>query len=84
MAYNFIVYDQILKFGISEMYLRTALKNFRQGKSQSWANKKDIHDKRKVLIDIDTIPESTRKKYNIPTGKEYFKQKERELSLIHI
>ena len=58
--------------------IKTSTKRYRQGKSQSWANKKDLNDKRKVLIDIDTIPEPTRKKYNIPTGKEYFKQLELE------
>ena len=48
----------------------------RQFKTKSWQNKKDPTDKRKVLIDVDTIPDGTRLKYNIPTGKEY-----RELQL---
>lgn len=68
----------ILDYSVSFNTITDGCKKFRQGKSQSWANKKDLIDKRKVLIDIDTIPEPTRKKYNIPTGKEYFEQKQLE------
>lgn len=58
----------------------TGTKRYRQGKSKSWENKKDIFDKRKVLINLSTIPDGTRLKYNIPTGIEYFKQQqEKEL-----
>ena len=78
MSYNLIPFDELLNYGVSDMYVKTALKNYRQGKSHSWANQKDPKDRRKVLIDIDSIPESTRKKYNIPTGKEYFEQKQQE------
>lgn len=63
-------------FGVPTESIKTSTKRYRQGKSQSWANIKDPNDKRRVLIDIDTIPEPTRKKYNIPTGREYHKQKE--------
>lgn len=65
-------------FKVPFQTLRTSTKRNRQGKTQSWSNKKDLKDKRKVLIDIDSIPEPTRKKYNIPTGKEYFEQQELE------
>lgn len=65
-------------FRVPFQTIRTSTKRFRQNQTQSWSNKKDPKDKRKVLIDIDTIPEPTRKKYNIPTGKEYFEQQELE------
>lgn len=45
--------------------------NYRKGTSNSWQNFKDPLDKRKVLINIDTIPENTRLKYGIPTAQEY-------------
>jgi transposase InsO family protein len=67
-----------LDFGIPTESIKTSTKRYRQGKSHSWANQKDPKDRRKVLIDIDSIPEATRKKYNIPTGKEYFEQKQQE------
>ncbi|PDS23801.1 DDE-type integrase/transposase/recombinase [Flavobacterium branchiophilum] len=72
---NYITFRELLSYGISEKYLKNAVKNYRQGKTKSWANKKDPNDKRKVLIDLDTIPEPTRKKYGIPTGKEHQEQK---------
>ena len=75
MASNYVSFETIVDFGVSAHYLKNALKNYRQGNTTSWANKKDPKDKRKVLIDIDSIPEPTRKKRNIPTGKEYFEQK---------
>ncbi|WP_134345748.1 hypothetical protein, partial [Flavobacterium psychrophilum] len=72
---NYITFEELLNYRISPSYLKLALNLYRQKKSRSWANKKDIHDKRKVLIDLDTIPEATRKKYGVPTGKEYQEQK---------
>lgn len=75
-----VSFSDILNYGIGAKYLKTAIKRYRQGESISWANEKDKSDKRKVLIDLDSIPQSTRAKYNIPTGVEYFKQQqEREL-----
>jgi transposase InsO family protein len=68
-------FKEILRFGISENYLKVCLSRFRNNKSKSWQNFKDPLDKRKVLINIDTIPESTRLKYNIPSAQEYAEQK---------
>jgi len=70
----FISYYNLISFGINEDYLKVALIRYRKGKSKSWVNKKDRNDKRKVLIDIDSIPKPTRIKHNIPTGKEYFER----------
>ncbi|MEI7488315.1 MAG: DDE-type integrase/transposase/recombinase [Chryseobacterium sp.] len=71
----FVSFEEILFFGVSEKYLKKALNYSRDGKSRSWINKKDETDARKVLIDIDSIPERTRKKYNIPNTVEYINQK---------
>lgn len=68
-------FKEILKYGISENYLKVCLSRFRNNKSKSWQNFKDPLDKRKVLINIDTIPENTRLKYNIPSAQEYAEQK---------
>ncbi|SHH84887.1 integrase catalytic domain-containing protein [Flavobacterium johnsoniae] len=54
--------------------IKTGTKRYRKGVSKSWANKKDVHDRRRVLIDLDSIPDLTRKKYNLPTGAEYKEQ----------
>ena len=73
----FILYKNLLNvYNVSEKTLEVGCLRFRQGKSKSWANKKDLTDKRKVLVDLDSIPEPTRQKYNIPTGIEYFEQQE--------
>ncbi|AND63643.1 hypothetical protein AX766_04220 [Flavobacterium covae] len=60
------------QFCISKNLITTSCKRYRQGKSKSWENIKDPTDNRKVLINLDSIPEATRKKYNIPTGIEYY------------
>ena len=70
--------NDITSFGVSVKSIETGTLRFRQNKSSSWANKKDPTDKRKVLIDIDSIPEPTRKKYNIPTGVEYYEKQVRD------
>ena len=75
----FVSFEEVLSFGVSEKYLKKALNYSREGNTRSWKNKKDETDARKVLIDLDSIPNRTRQKYNIPTGIEYFEQKiERE------
>ncbi|MDB0601606.1 DDE-type integrase/transposase/recombinase [Tenacibaculum maritimum] len=75
---NFLPFDFILKYGVSESYLWKVCSLYRQGKSKSWCNIKDSSDKRKVLIDIDSIPPRTRVKYNIPTGVEYIEEINKE------
>ncbi len=71
MTCNFVSFETLVGYGVSEKYLKNAIKNYRQSKSLSWANIKDPKDKRRVLIDLDSIPEGTRKKYGIPTSVEY-------------
>lgn len=71
-----ISFDKLIDYGVSRNYIKTSTKRYRQGKSLSWSNKKDPTDGRKILIDIDSIPEATRKKYNIPTGLEYYELQE--------
>lgn len=68
-------FDDIVNYGITKSYVGKATYLYRQGKSKSWKNFKDLRDKRKIWIDVDTIPEPTRQKYNIPTAEEYFEQR---------
>ena len=74
MVNNYVGFDIIVNFGVSPKYLKNAINLCRQGKSQYWQNKKDPTDKRKVLINLDSIPAGTRLKYNIPTSQEYREQ----------
>lgn len=78
MYKGFIEYKELLSHGVSEDALKKGITRNRQGKSISWQNTRDFQDKRKVLIYIKSIPERTRKKYNIPTTEEYEIQKEKE------
>lgn len=61
-----LTFDQLALLGVQEQYIRVALKRNRDGAS-SWNHKKDPNDKRKVLIDYDSIPDSTITKYSIPS-----------------
>lgn len=70
----YISIEVFFALGVSKNTIADGCKRYRQNRSVSWANKKDPNDKRKVLIDIDSIPEPTRKKYNIPTGREYYEK----------
>ncbi len=67
----YVCFEILISFGLDSNTIYSGCKRFRQGKTKSWENKKDPNDKRKVLINLDTIPDGTRKKYNIPTGAEY-------------
>ena len=52
----YIPFNCILDYNVPFNTITDGCKKYRQGKSQSWSNKKDTKDKRKVLIDIDSIP----------------------------
>lgn len=67
--------DLTTTFNIPEATIKMGALKYRKGLSKSWQNFRDPLDKRKVLINIDTIPESTREKYGIPTAQEYAEQK---------
>ncbi|EKT3964729.1 transposase family protein [Flavobacterium psychrophilum] len=67
----YISFNELLGYDVPFNTISDGCKKSRQGKTKSWENKKDIDDKRKVWINLDTIPDGTRKKYNIPTGREY-------------
>ncbi|QTE22392.1 DDE-type integrase/transposase/recombinase [Polaribacter cellanae] len=77
---GFVPYKEILSYGISVNTLKNGLFNFRKGKSPSWENIKDAKDKRKILINLDTIPKGTRTKYNIPTSEDYKKLQSKDFS----
>ena len=79
MAY-FVENNIILKYNVSEDTIKSGCLRYRQGKSSNWINKPDNIDKRKILIDLDSIPERTRLKYGIPTGAEYLEQQNQLLA----
>ncbi len=61
----------------------TSTKRFRDGKSQAWANVPDPLHGHHVLVDYDTIPVSTLRKYGIPNKAELLaKLKEEKTQLI--
>lgn len=74
----YVTFEILVGFGLDANTIYSGCKRYRQGKTKSWQNKKDATDARKVLIDLDTIPEATRTKYGIPTGKEYSEQRLQE------
>ena len=76
----FVPIEKILDYGIDENTIRTGCKRSRKGERNSWQSKKSDTDRRKVLIDLDSIPERTRLKYGIPTGAEYLEQQNQLLA----
>lgn len=78
MTNQYISFNELLSFGVKESYLKVALFRNRNGSTNSWRNTRLEDDQRKVLIELDSIPESTRLKYGIPTGEEYQRQIDEE------
>jgi transposase InsO family protein len=69
---GYIPYNDLINlFAVSESYLKLACYNYRKGKSTAWNNVKNHLDGRMRLIKLDSIPEKTRLKYNIPTVEQY-------------
>lgn len=68
---NFVDIQYLSNFGLSKQYLKKKLSECRKTDTPLWKSKKESLDQRKVLIDLDSIPEGTRIKYGIPTGAEY-------------
>ena len=75
---GFILYENIVLYGVSESYLKKAIHLYRRGKSGAWENTKDLKDRRKVWINLDTIPKNTRLKYSLPSSEEYIKLQNKE------
>lgn len=67
---GFIGVNTLLKFGITQDYLKIAVSRFNNTNTGSWENIKDPKDQRKVLIKYDTIPATTKRKYNMPEDFE--------------
>ena len=77
---SFVDFEFFKSYKIPEITLKQGCLRYRQGKSSNWINKPDNIDKRKILIDLDSIPERTRLKYGIPTGAEYLEQQNQLLA----
>ena len=59
-----------MSYGISENSIKKGCLRFRNKKSQAWENIKDFTDRRKVWIKLDSIPNTTKTKYNIPSSED--------------
>lgn len=51
-----------MSYGISDIYIRNALRRNRHHPTTSWQSKKHPYDRRMVLIDYDSIPSKTKAK----------------------
>lgn len=72
---GFVSFEELVEdYGLPEINIKMGMLRYRQGKTKKWENIKSPHDSRMRLIKLDSIPEPTRKKYNLPTEKEYITQ----------
>lgn len=69
---GYVYLNDVELYGVTKNYIWKALHNYTSGKSMSWANIKDPKDKRKVLIQYDSIPLTTIEKYKMPQTYEEF------------
>lgn len=65
-----ITVSELVEYGVSDSYLKIALRRNRDGETSSWHNIPDPEDNRKKLIQYATIPATTIDKYNMP-DEEY-------------
>lgn len=74
---GFIQYEELTTiYSVPESTIKDGCRLYRKGEIRSWYHLKDREDKRKVWIYLESIPERTKKKYNIPfTWQEYAEQK---------
>lgn len=73
----FIRVPQLLSFGLSAASVWVLMKRGREG-SSSWENIPDEKDPRKRLVNYDTIPSTTKKRYNLPTKEQLIAQLQTE------
>lgn len=66
----FLEFTELLGYGIPEGTVKAGLHRFRQGGALSWRSIADPSDARRVLIDYDSIPAATLRKYAIPAKEE--------------
>ena len=62
----FLEFTELLGYSIPEGTIKAGLHRYRQGGALSWRNMTDPTDARRVLIDYDSIPAATLRKYEIP------------------
>ncbi|MCC4211707.1 DDE-type integrase/transposase/recombinase [Leeuwenhoekiella parthenopeia] len=70
---GFVSHHVLEELGMSEGFVLKALSEFRTGKSNSWENIPNPNGKG-YLVNLDSVPPRSRKKYNIPTSNEYAKK----------
>lgn len=68
-----ITFDELVGFGIPDITIKSGMARNRDGNA-SWAHKPDPTDSRRKLINYDTIPASTIRKYAIPGKSELMMQ----------
>jgi len=70
----YVDFDDLTGYGLSENTLWSGCKRFNAAGSNSWANIKDPLDGRRVLIDFESIPPASVRKYSLPTRAELLGQ----------
>ncbi len=69
MLRGYITYQELVNnYTIPESSVKNGCSFYRNKKSYSWRN---IKIKNCVWVDLESIPKSTRVKYNVPTADEY-------------
>ena len=84
-GFLFMNVDELVSYGVPVCNIRAMTMRYRQNKTRSWICRKDPQNKRKILILYKSIPQYTKKKYQIPSEgellKKYELQKEEEIRL---
>ena len=69
MLRGYITYQELKdNYNVSENTLKKSCSRYRKKEIRTWRNMKFQNS---IWIDLDTIPQATRTKYNVPTADEY-------------
>jgi transposase InsO family protein len=77
----YLTFKELTRLGIPIATIKYGVMRYRKELSSSWKSLKDSNDARKILIELDSIPNRTKEKYNVPTSEEY-QQKRNEVARI--
>lgn len=72
----YLTWEDLQELGVPYMSISSGVKRYRAGSSSSWRSVQDPDDRRRSLVDYDTIPGTTFKKYGLPTAKSLLEQAE--------
>lgn len=77
----YLTVTELQAWGVPADTVKTGCKRYNQGQSPNWANVPDPADKRRVLVDAESLPASTRVKYKIPYAEQLLEQYKAEQKL---